>query len=145
MTIKWLPVVLAIASAASLSCARRVPSPEPVPLDRVECARCRMLISTESGGGQILSAAEEPRFYDDIGCLAADWHDHAAGAHAYVRLAAGSWVEAAAAVYARPAGARTAMGSGLAAYASPEEARTADSGGRTMIFADVVQLAGARR
>ena len=110
-----------------------------------------MLISTESGGGQILSAAEEPRFYDDVGCLAADWHDHAAGtkpwpmAVLYVRLAAGGWVDAATAVYARPAGARTAMGSGLAAYASPEEARTADSGGRTMIFADVVQLIGARR
>ena len=104
-----------------------------------------MLISTESGGGQILSAVEEPRFYDDLGCLAADWHDHGAGAHAYVRLADGGWVDAATAVYARPADARTAMGSGLAAYASADEARTADSGGRLMIFADVVQLTGARR
>ena len=104
-----------------------------------------MLISTESGGGQIVSAAEEPRFYDDIGCLAADWRDRGAGAHAYVRLAAGRWADAAAAAYARPANLRTAMGSGLAAYASPQEARTADSGGRALIFADVVQLTGARR
>ena len=100
-----------------MGCAKRSLSPEPLPLDRVECARCRMLISTDSGGGEIVSATEDTRFYDDIGCLAADWEAHHGDARAYVRVA-GGWRDAQAASFAQPADARTAMGSGVVAFAA---------------------------
>ena len=40
-----------------------------------------MLISSDRGGGEIMSSAEDTRFYDDIGCLAADWSTHHGDAH----------------------------------------------------------------
>src|SRR3989304_519965 len=76
MKTRYLAIARALASLSAIACAPKSLSPEALPLDRVECARCRMLISTESGGGEIVSATEDTRFYDDIGCLAADWAAH---------------------------------------------------------------------
>jgi nitrous oxide reductase accessory protein NosL len=103
-----------------------------------------MLISTEVGGGEIVSTTRDTQFYDDIGCLAADWTGGHDDARAFVRLA-GRWSDAQAAAYARPADARTAMGSGIAAFASASEARAVDRDGRALTFDDVVRLAGAQR
>ena len=103
-----------------------------------------MLISTERGNAQIVSATEETRFYDDIGCLSADWPAHSAGAHAFVRVA-GGWADAGTAAYARPSGARTAMGSGVVAFASAADARAAAGGPDVMTFDNVVQRTGAGR
>jgi nitrous oxide reductase accessory protein NosL len=122
-----------------------MPSPEPVPLDRAECAFCRMLVSSERGAAQIVSAAADTRFYDDVGCLAADWTAHASGGHAFVRAADGAWVDAASAVYAKPAGTRTAMGSGLVAFATAADAQSAAGGAPVMTFDDVVRATGAAR
>jgi hypothetical protein len=83
-----------------------------------------MLISTERGSAQIVSPGEDTRFYDDLGCLAADWAARSSGAHAFVRVADG-WVEASTAAFARPAGARTAMDSGFIAFASAADAHAA--------------------
>ena len=127
-----------------MGCAKRSLSPEPLPLDRVECARCRMLISTEGGGGEIVSATEDTRFYDDVGCLAADWEAQRGDARAYVRVGDG-WTDVQAASFAQPADARTAMGSGLVAFAAAGEARTADRAGRALTFGEIVRMSGARR
>jgi hypothetical protein len=104
-----------------------------------------MLISTENGGGQIVSATEDVRFYDDIACLAADWEAHHDGARAFVRVAGGRWSDAHAASFAQPAGARTAMGSGIAAFDVATDARAADHAGRALTFDDVLHLPGAPR
>jgi hypothetical protein len=98
-----------------------------------------MLISTETGTAQIVSADADTRFYDDVGCLAADWAGHGSGDRAFVRVASGDWIDAADAVYARPGATRTAMGSGLVAYRSPADA----AGAATLTFEDVVR--GAHR
>jgi hypothetical protein len=120
-------------------------SPQPVPLDRAECARCRMLISTRQGSGQIVSTSGETRFYDDVACLAADWLAHADGARAFVSIGDEGWSEAGAASYARAHDARTAMGSGIAAFAAAAQAQAADSSARALTFADVIRLAGGPR
>jgi nitrous oxide reductase accessory protein NosL len=142
MRIRAATVVLTIASLSAIGCVTRARSPEPVPVDRVECARCRMLISSENGGGEILSAGEDTRFYDDIGCLAADWGAHRDGARAFVRLGSGAWADAQHASYAQPRSARTPMGSGLAALATAAEARAADRAGRALTWNDVMHLRG---
>src|SRR5262245_24548194 len=138
-------LALTIASASVAACARTTRAAEPVPVDRVECARCRMLISTEAGGAQIVSAQDDTRFYDDVRCLAADWATHHDGATAFVRLADGRWIDAAAAAFAEPPNARTAMGSGLAAFATVEEARAADRDRRASTWNDVLQRTGDGR
>jgi hypothetical protein len=94
-----------------------------------------MLISNEAGSAQIVSAGTDTRFYDDVGCMAADWAGHARGDRAFVRVATGAWIDAADAVYARPTAARTAMGSGLVAYRSAADA----NGAATLTFEDVVR------
>lgn len=104
-----------------------------------------MLISIDTGGGEIVSAAEDTRFYDDIGCLAADWQAHRADARAFVRIAGGQWSDAQGASFAQSAGAMTAMGSGIAAFAAAADARGADREGRALTFDDVVHLSGGRR
>ena len=104
-----------------------------------------MLISTESGGGEIVSAMEDTRFYDDIACLAADWAAHHGEARAFVRIAGGTWSDAQAASFAQPADARTAMGSGIAAFPTVAGALAADRTGRVLTFDDVLHLTGAQR
>jgi hypothetical protein len=132
-------------SASAIGCAAQARSPEPVPVDRVECARCRMLISSDSGGGEIVSSSDETRFYDDIGCLAADWTAHHENARAYVRVGTGRWSEAQAASYARPKDIQTPMASGFVAFATVADARAADRAGRALTFDDVIRLKGAPR
>jgi len=104
-----------------------------------------MLISTESGGGEIVSATEDTRFYDDIACLAADWASHRGEARAFVRIAGGKWSDARAASFAQPADVRTAMGSGVAAFSTAADARAADGEGRALTFAEVLHMTGAPR
>ena len=104
-----------------------------------------MLVSTDSGGGEIVSATEDTRFYDDISCLAADWHSRRGGARAFVRIAGGQWSDVQAASFAQPVDARTAMGSGVAAFAVSADARAADRAGRALTFDDIVHLTGARK
>ena len=104
-----------------------------------------MLISTGIGGGQIVSATEDTRFYDDIACLAADWAAHHGEARAFVRIAGGTWSDAQTASFAQPADARTAMGSGIAAFPTAADARAADGTGRALTFDDVLLLTGAPR
>jgi len=104
-----------------------------------------MLISTDKGGGQIVSANEETRFFDDIACLAADWLAHREEATAYVRLSDGAWSEAQDASYARPAAAHTPMGSGYTAFATIAEARASDRDGRVLSWDEMVKDVGEAR
>ena len=53
-------------------CTARASGPEPLPVDRVNCARCGMLISSDANSAEALAPDTETRFYDDIGCLASD-------------------------------------------------------------------------
>ena len=114
--------------------------PQPVPIDRAECARCRMLISSDATGGQIVAPHDDPRFYDDIGCLAADAARLAGDARAYVRTASGAWADARTAAYARPPGGRTPMGSGVIAFETAAAAQAAAPDTPILTWHDVVAL-----
>ena len=91
-----------------------------------------------------MSATDDTRFYDDIGCLAADWEAHHGDARAYVRVA-GGWRDVQVTSFAQPADARTAMGSGIVAFAAAGEAGAVDRAGRAMTFDQVVHLSGVRK
>ena len=104
-----------------------------------------MLISSEAGSAEMLPASADTRFYDDVGCLAADWSQRGGKEATFVHLSAGRWIDARQASYARPSGARTAMGSGFVAFSTIDEARAADADGRVFTFDDVVRMEGAGR
>lgn len=85
------------------------------------CAFCRMEVSTADVAAQLVAPGEDPRFFDDIGCLASFLKEHPeqpAGAIAYVvdhRTRA--WVRADGALYTRVPEVDTPMGSHLVAHA----------------------------
>lgn len=102
-------------------------------------------MSTDAGAGEIVSSSEETRFYDDIGCLAADWLARRDGdAHAYVRIGTGPWREAHAAFFAQPRRAETAMASGFVAFETMAAASAADYAGRALTFDDMVKVEGGQ-
>jgi len=97
-----------------------------------------MLISSDRGAGQIVSAAEDTRFYDDIGCLAADWVEHRNQATPYVRMNKGTWTDARKVVYADHDESQTAMGSGLVAFETVDEANLVSPGSRILTWDEMV-------
>ena len=110
-----------------------------------------MVASDRHFAAQIVAPGEEPRFFDDVGCLR-DFlkatPTPAPGAIAFVadhRTA--EWVPAATAVYTRAAGVHTPMNSGLVAHASAmsRDEDAAAKTGQPVPITDVFGPAGPPR
>jgi len=113
--------VAVFASMLALAGCGAGPLP-PVTLDERgdTCAFCRMAVSAAGVAAQVVAPGEDPRFFDDIGCLASFLREHPeqpAGAIAYVidhrtRV----WARADGARYTRVPELDTPMGSHLVAH-----------------------------
>jgi copper chaperone NosL len=131
------------ASVAVAACAAG--SPQPAVLDTAHdaCAYCRMIVSDARFASQIVAPLEEPKFFDDLGCLA-NYLKSAerlpAGAVVYVAdHSTRAWVPAARAVYTRAEGVAAPMGSPILAHES-RSARDRDpaaASGRSIELAEV--------
>ena len=112
------------------------------------CAFCRMTITDVHLAAEIVAPGEEPRQYDDIGCLVEDLKKRPPPADGRAFVAdyqSGALVAAADAVYSRVDAIATPMGSHLVAHAT-EAAREADGrvrGGVRHSATDVFGAAGA--
>lgn len=96
-----------------------------------------MLVSREAQSAEWIAAGEEPRFYDDIGCLATDrWT--APGRSARFVHVGRTWSPAETCFYARPRNAPTPMGYGAVAFATREEAASDDPEGRPRTWEELV-------
>ena len=126
------------------SCGAAPPGPEQILLDRVNCARCTMLISSDAHAAQSQAHGRATRFFDDIGCLAADPDASANDANRYVKLVSGAWSTVDSAWFARSATASTPMDYGILAFASADEARAADRDGKAHEWPSIVALVRAR-
>jgi copper chaperone NosL len=111
---------LALAILAAAGCARGRPAPAQLDPRNDLCAWCRMPVSDRRLAAQIVRSGEEPKFFDDLGCL----RDHLSGRVLSPRAAiyvadhrTGAWVSAEAAVYTRCPAVSTPMGSHLLAHA----------------------------
>jgi copper chaperone NosL len=121
-----------VASALALlvsACESGVPGPARLDTRTDACAECRMAVSSGRFASQIVAPGEEPRFFDDLGCLAAYLGTHSRlppKAVAYVAdHRSGEWVAPASAVFTRVPGLETPMGSHVVAHASADS-READ-------------------
>ncbi len=135
-------------SATLLAPACSVAPPGPAVLDTSHevCASCRMAVSARRFAAQLVAAGEEPRFFDDIGCLGnylrAPRGRVARGARAYVAdHRTGAWIPAAQAVYTRLTQVDTPMGSHVVAHAD-EASRLADAQARDGLRLDPLTLFG---
>ncbi|HSB61823.1 MAG TPA: nitrous oxide reductase accessory protein NosL [Vicinamibacteria bacterium] len=123
--------VLGVLLATTAACAGGPPAPAPLDTRNDACAWCRMAVSDPRFAAQLVAPAEEPRFFDDIGCLAGYLRDAKPlprGGRAYVTdHRTKAWVEAARAVYTKVPGLETPMASHLIAHADAAS-RDADAG-----------------
>jgi copper chaperone NosL len=129
--------------ALALGCGGGPPGPAPLDPANEQCAWCRMAVSSPRFAAQLVAPAEEPRFFDDLGCLR-DFLAEATGLRpgAIVYVAdhrTGEWVAGAGAVYTRQPRLDTPMGSHLIAHADAAS-RAADpdaAGGEALTARDL--------
>jgi copper chaperone NosL len=142
---------LVVLSAAVLvaACAHTL-APAVLDTKNDACAFCRMIVSDERTASQIVAPLEEPRFFDDFGCLASYLASAKLPADAIVFVAdhrTKEWVRADAAIFTRLAGSAGAMGSRVVAHASAasrdQEPDAAD--GTTVAVAEVLGAGRAKQ
>jgi copper chaperone NosL len=109
-----------------------------------------MIVSDERTASQIVAPLEEPRFFDDFGCLASYLASATLPADAIVFVAdhrTKEWVRADAALFTRLSGSAGAMGSRVVAHASAasrdQDPDAAD--GTTVAVAEVLGAGRAKQ
>jgi copper chaperone NosL len=112
---------LAFAAVAALAACSGGTGPAPLDTRNEACALCRMAVSDARFAAQVVAPREDPRFFDDVGCLR-DWLRERGGvppaAVAYVAdHRTRAWVRASDATFTRVAGLHTPMASHLVAHA----------------------------
>ena len=121
-------LLTASLAAALVACGGGPPAPAAL-MPGVACSYCRMVVSDPRLAGQIAAAGEEPRFFDDVGCLAEYLGHHPLTNDGAVYVAdhvSGVWIPADGAVYSRTNAIDTPMGSHIVAHAN-EASRAADA------------------
>ena len=134
-----------IAITLITACAAGPPQPAVLDTRNTECAHCRMIVSDVHYAAQIVAPGEEPRFFDDVGCLRDFLQGGAAVPSNAIAFVAdhrtGEWVKAADAVYTKIVGYSTPMDSGLIAHANAAS-RDADPGAQRGTPVDVKDVFG---
>ncbi|ACG72696.1 conserved hypothetical protein [Anaeromyxobacter sp. K] len=137
---------LVVAAACAAGCQRGTPAPARLDPRNDACAHCRMMVSDPPFAAQLVAPGEEPRFFDDLGCLRDYLREHPRlprGAVAYVAdHRTSAWVRAEAATVSRVPGLRTPMGSELIAHADAAS-RDADPAARGAVPVPAAELLGA--
>ena len=135
------PALLALLLGA---CASGPPGPAALDTRNEACSFCRMAVSDPRFAAQIVAPGEEPRFFDDAGCLAS----YVKGKHdalpkqavAYVAdHRTKAWIPARSAAYTKVEALQTPMGSHVIAHADAAS-RDADPdarGGAPVAAADL--------
>lgn len=121
-------VYLLVALVALAACGGAAEPPPPIQAG-TPCAFCRMTISDARVAAEVVAPGEEPRQYDDIGCLAGDLQKRplTPRSRAFVAdYSTGALVPAGDAVYTHVESIETPMMSHIVAHATAA-ARDADS------------------
>lgn len=132
--------------ASLLACADRSAQPQQPVMGNDACSSCRMVISDVGFAAQIVAPGEEPRFFDDLGCLRDYLAVSPLPGHAIIYVAdhrTHAWIEASRAVFVSAPAAETPMGSHLAAYAD-EDSRKADAKTGESTLVPAIQVLGSR-
>lgn len=118
---------------ATLACAGGPPEPAILDTRNEQCSHCRMAVSDPRFAAQVGAPGELPRFFDDVGCLAAwlkERQTPPAGAVAWVAdHRTKAWVPASDAVYTKVPDLETPMSSHVIAHAD-EASRDQDPDAR---------------
>lgn len=134
MTTRITLAIVAVAGVTTAACKSAVPAPATLDTAHDACAYCRMIVSDRRFASQILSPLEEPKFFDDLGCLAnylKTGGQLPARTIVYVSdHATLAWIPAQHAVFTRVDTLTAPMGSHVIAHES-DAARSADPSAKT--------------
>ena len=139
-------ILVLLAAAAAISCGGGVLGPAALDTKTETCRSCRMPVSDASLAAQLVAPGEEPKFFDDIGCLR-DFLERvpaSAGSVAYVTdHRTKAWVRASAALYTRSK-MDTPMGSHWIAHsgAASRDADAAAAGGAPVAASEIFGAGG---
>ena len=111
-------VIVAFALLAT-ACGAKAMGPPEIVMDRTACSHCGMFVSEPVYAAAFRTHNEEPRAFDDIGCMLQALRTEAASpTNVWVQDAAGGgWLDADDAIFVASPQLRTPMGGGLLAYA----------------------------
>ena len=143
---KTILVTVIAATTLLVACAGGSPGPAALDTKTEICRSCRMPVSDARLAAQLVTPGEEPRFFDDIGCLR-DFLARSPVPRASAAYVAdhrtGGWVRASSAIYTRIS-LDTPMGSHLIAHAaaSSREADPVAAGGAPVPSRDIFGRAG---
>lgn len=115
-----LCVLGVLCGGSAAGCSSNTLRPVAIDTRNDACASCRMAVSNPRLAAEIVTASEEPRIFDDIGCLAAYLREHPIAPDAALYVAdhrTGEWVPARSALVTRAGAIDTPMGSHLVAHA----------------------------
>lgn len=136
---------LCLLSAAA--CRAAAPGPAALDPGHDACGYCRMVVSDQQFASQLVVPYEEPRFFDDMGCLRnylAATSKLPAQARVYVAdHRTKAWIPAEGAVYTQVDGLTAAMGSHIIAHGSAAS-RDADPDAATGVALDTQAVFGGR-
>jgi copper chaperone NosL len=138
--LRFLAAALPLAVAA---CGDGTLAPVTVDTRNDACAHCRMTVSDLRFAAQVVAPGEEPRVFDDLGCLRAylaATPQPGSGSVAFVAsYGTKAWVRAGDALYLQRETLETPMGSGIVAFedVAGRDAEAAARGGRRMTAGEV--------
>lgn len=139
----WGGAAASVVVLSFAACGSSALSPAGLDTRNDTCHSCRMTVSDARFAAQVVAPGEEPRFFDDIGCLASYVGQHRTEldrAAAYVAdHRTKAWVPAVRAVFVRVPRVETPMGSHVLAHtdASSREADPEAAGGAPLAAAEL--------
>lgn len=122
-------VVMLAFALLSAACSAKAMGPPEIAVDRTTCSHCGMFVSEPIYAAAYQVRGQNPRTFDDIGCLLdALRHESEPPAAVWVHDAAGrGWIDAGEAVFLLTAHVRTPMSGGVLAFADADAAGRAAS------------------
>ena len=119
-------VIVAVALLAA-ACSAKAAGPPEIVVDASACSHCGMLISEPVYAAAYQARRQEPRVFDEIGCmLDAVRSETASPIHIWVQDAAGAgWLDADEAIFVASPRIKTPMNGGVLAYAEAAPAAKA--------------------
>jgi copper chaperone NosL len=140
-------VLLTAAAVLSAGCERREAPPAELDTGNELCGSCRMPVSDPRLAGQIAAPGREPRFFDDLGCLADEVARGPQPERTVLYVAdhrTRQWVRADQAVFTHCPSVETPMGSHILAHADAQsrDQDPAARAGTPVDFGDRLRFSG---
>ena len=115
-----LNAVLVAVALLAAACSAKAAGPPEIVVDTTACSHCRMLISEPVYAAAYRAHGQEPRVFDEIGCML---EELPAGARVWVKdFETSEWLDGESAIFLRTESLHTPMGGGIVAFSSRERA-----------------------